>query len=968
MIRAMEMRKAASLAFHATECSQALRRAIESGPRPMRNFEVGETTYFWRVGLGSTRKPAPAYWHGPAKVVMTCPPSTIWLSYQGTLVKASPERVRRASEEEMLSLSGWIDALLDTRQELEKEPKRGFLDLTDDPLPPLEELHPDLPVEPCEPGRAPEEQSHLLPGHAGGERGDPQRVLPPADREQWQGPLPPVRSRLYGKVRVREPDEDAEMENDEPEEAAEESREISSNIAEPSNDGTENEVPSGTKREANEDERWEPMAKRSRLEYLELYYTKVASLIQSRQRKEVQIGALSKFNQECFRKAMQKEINNNISTGAYKPLTMEQSAKVRREQPEKIMESRYVTTAKPLEAIEVDAAKSDGLLLDWETSEPFKAKVRHVMKGFSEEGAELLDSTTPQVTREGVMMVTQIIASCLWRLGFLDFTQAFHSGDAIQRTLYAEQPKEGVPGMAPGQLLQLLKTCYGLTDGPFAWFSHIKRFLTEDLGYTQSIADPCIFMLHTGTGSQRRLRGIIGLATDDMIHGGDEEHQRKMSEIQKKYKLGKFQFDQGKFTGKEFQSNSDGSIFISQPNYAEGIAKIEINKQRSKQRYSFCTEDEISKLRTALGALSWLAKETRPELAGRVALLQQSMPKPRVQDLVEANLIIHDAKKFADAGIRIMPIRPEDLRIGVVSDASWGNSKNGVTIETNTEDFWEETEDKWIRHHRQSRSVLFHPGAALDGPELHSLLPRRHTVFENGEDLVDEWNNNKGIRTYGEYSWKGKTEFFKQPKGQALPHGQVNEMFLKLLNTSSQGGIITIFHDKNLETSTKPEMVTVASWKSTRLKRKTVNTLSAECQAMIAAVGQVHWFRFLFLEIMGKELSQNEWEGQLSSIPFVAVTDSRSLYDCLNKLVCTYTQTDDKRTAIDVAILKDDMQKSSGHARWIEGDNMICDPLTKKMKGNFLRAVASNGFWSLNKLGFEQQKAEYGLMLLYTSV
>ena len=161
--------------------------------------------------------------------------------------------------------------------------------------------------------------------------------------------------------------------------------------------------------------------------------------------------------------------------------------------------------------------------------------------------------------------------------------------------------------MAPGQLMQLLKTFFGLTDGPHAWFSHIKRFLTDTLGYTQSIADPCVFLLHLGTGNHRRLHGIIGLATDDMIHGGDQEHQKRMQAIQitqGKYKLGKFQFDHEKFTGKEFLSQPDGSIYVSQPNYAEGISKIELTKQRSKHRYSFCTEDEISKLRTALGALA----------------------------------------------------------------------------------------------------------------------------------------------------------------------------------------------------------------------------------------------------------------------------------------------------------------------------------------------------------------------------
>ena len=59
-----------------------------------------------------------------------------------------------------------------------------------------------------------------------------------------------------------------------------------------------------------------------------------------------------------------------------------------------------------------------------------------------------------------------------------------------------------------------------------------------------------------------------------------------------------------------------------------------------------------------------------------------------------------------------------------------------------------------------------------------------------------------------------------------------------------------MFHDARLETSPNPEMIIVANWKSTRLKRKTVNNLSAECQVMIQAVGQVHWFRFVLLEAL----------------------------------------------------------------------------------------------------------------------
>lgn len=79
--------------------------------------------------------------------------------------------------------------------------------------------------------------------------------------------------------------------------------------------------------------------------------------------------------------------------------------------------------------------------------------------------------------------------------------------------------------------------------------------------------------------------------------------------------------------------------------------------------------------------------------------------------------------------------------------------------------------------------------------------------------------------------------------------------------------------------------------------------------------------------------------------------DSKSLFDCLSKLVCTYTQVDDKRTAIDVAILKDEMHRSCGHIRWVEGTNMIADPLTKKMSSDFLRSVCNRGRWALTSLG-----------------
>ena len=79
------------------------------------------------------------------------------------------------------------------------------------------------------------------------------------------------------------------------------------------------------------------------------------------------------------------------------------------------------------------------------------------MQGYSENGSEELDSTTPQVAKDSVIFTLQILCSMGLEIGNLDFTQAFHSGDPIERELYCEQPKEGVPGAQPRRLLRLLK-------------------------------------------------------------------------------------------------------------------------------------------------------------------------------------------------------------------------------------------------------------------------------------------------------------------------------------------------------------------------------------------------------------------------------------------------------------------------------------------------------------------------------
>ena len=1040
MQRAQTMRLAAAKAFHEIECQQAMKNAIHHGRRSIKDFEVGQTVYFWRRAPGDkASKESTRYWRGPAKVVLTSPPGAVWINFRRHIVKAAPEQLRHASMEEHQSLSSWMEGLSHLRQIIEEEPKAGYIDLTKEyKEEDFEDEEEDIPLESRDSRK--EKPKYKIEGKT--ERKDVvmreeedewlwneakqtltrfhlqyrQHLFKPTDVsdcpvdynklgpqrrttmyfedgsskeivDDWHEEAQPVHKRWKGRTEFQMMIEKFAWEKGEPE--AEETTRMTSPTVSLSGTTTE-EAKIGLKRGAGEDEEnneglekrartetvedqkkeeepirglsrpfeidgedQEQIPKRQRIDWFEVMINTVMPVMKKpKGQNEIKLKQLLDEAKTKYYKAIKKEIDNNIKTGAYEILSPEASEEVRRA-GHNILQSRYVLVEKRIEEDEVPAMQEEGILLRTDEHGGFKAKARHVMKGFSEPDSEWLEAATPQVAPETVLLILQTISSSRWTPGYLDFTQAFHSGDPISRLLFAEVPPEGIPGVQERQLLKLKKHCYGLLDGPYQWYVHLQKILTQ-LGYEQSQADPCLYFLFDtpeaadrDEESERRLEGIIGVATDDLIHGGGPRHWQQMQWIQQHYKLGKFTKGDGRFVGKEINCLPDGSIKVHQRMYVqEKIKPIEIPKERRTQKYALCTPEETSSLRTALGSLAWLAKETRPDLMGRVCILQQCMPHPYVRDMLEANALSKEAMEEVETGIVLRPIPMKDIRIGSASDASCGNSPC-QELEGKSEDFWEEKDELWIRHHVQARHILFHPGAAYGGPQLHEIEEERATWID-GELFEDTWNRRNDVKRHGSSEWKGHTVFVKKKSSKKI---EIHERFLQVGRTHSQGGHIVFAYHKNLETEQTPQPISVLSWKSSRLKRRTVNTLAAEAQAMVQAVGASYWIRFLLAEIKGLKMSLQNWQKQISRTPYMTATDSRSLFDNLTRSTNVAAHIEDKRTAIDLAILKNDMNTTRGQTRWVPGSIMISDSLTKKGPSTFLRGVLRIACWTLFELG-----------------
>ena len=457
------------------------------------------------------------------------------------------------------------------------------------------------------------------------------------------------------------------------------------------------------------------------------------------------------------------------------------------------------------------------------------------------------------------------------------------------------------------------------------------------------------------------ISGIIALATDDLLHGGDEHHHAKLELLRQKYKLGKYTFGSGRFVGKDFLQQEDGSIIINQAFYVNSkVQLIPITRERKRRRFSPCTAMEVESLRALVGTLAWLSKETRCDLVGKTSLLQQAFPRPLVKDLIFANQIAKEAIDYKDLGIKLMPIPMTSLRAGVVTDASWENSrKMGMMLEGGGDDEWEETPRHWIRHHRHPRTVAFHPAAAPHGPDIHSLEPQRIINVQGADgqttSLTDEWCGPGSIKAVQEALWTGSTVFNKLPDGEVLPAERIHIGHEQLGKLFSQGGEIVILYDENLPASQSLQMVSLAAWKSYRLKRRTVNTLSSETQALVRGLGSVHWYRVLILESRGLSLSARDWQKEVSQLPFICVTDSKSLYDVVKKCINPASQCEDKRSCIDVSLVKQEIQDLGGTIRWVDGRTMLADTLTKDVRAEYLRHVLRTGFWSILEEGASLQ-------------
>ena len=301
-----------------------------------------------------------------------------------------------------------------------------------------------------------------------------------------------------------------------------------------------------------------------------------------------------------------------------------------------------------------------------EKGEVCRHKARLVARGFAQRE---FDSFHPDevfahvVDRNSLRTVLSLAASKDLKVYSFDISNAYLQAD-LKETIYMEPP----PGMTlnEGECLALDKAIHGTKNGARA-FSDVLDARLEEIGFTRSIADPCIW---------RRLKNdkewVIATYVDDCTVActDDEARDELMAEMRQR-----FEIKEGEGMPIKYllgilinQDLSKGTISLTQELAAQKLADAFLTteekqmafKVRHPMRHSKSLPKYDSKqikdsefhYLSAIGSLLYISGCTRPDIAAAVGILARHGATPGKEHVTAVKRLIQYVYNTRKLGIQ----------------------------------------------------------------------------------------------------------------------------------------------------------------------------------------------------------------------------------------------------------------------------------------------------------------------------
>ena len=383
--------------------------------------------------------------------------------------------------------------------------------------------------------------------------------------------------------------------------------------------------------------------------------------------KELPWGLIPPDERQLYKEAELKQWKEHVDFGAVRALSAEESQRVREEvSPDRILRSRFAYKDKNYAKRKCDA------------SVPPKPKARLCIAGHMDPDLGHTDMAVdaPTTGRHSILLALQLALCRSWKVSTGDIKAAFLNGVPAPRKLFFSQPRGGMPTLEPGQLIEVVKGVFGLSTSPKLWWIKLSTDILEikikdvdaELFVTQNVVDPCVFQF-VDKDSQE-IRGLLLTHVDDIMLLTEPKLMPMIqAALQQRFPVDEWISDDFEYVGCEYKCTSE-EIHITQKHYTDGrVDKVTaaLNSDGS------VSKEQIEENRTSIGSLSWLAKQTRPDLQFMVSQAQKHQNDPSPDDIKKTNKAVDLALMHSGKGITLRKMAEEDVAFVAFHDAAWGN-------------------------------------------------------------------------------------------------------------------------------------------------------------------------------------------------------------------------------------------------------------------------------------------------------
>lgn len=385
--------------------------------------------------------------------------------------------------------------------------------------------------------------------------------------------------------------------------------------------------------------------------------------------KELPWGLIPPDERQLYKEAELKQWKEHVDFGAVRALSLEESQLVRASvSPDRILRSRFAYKDKNYAKRKCDPT----------VTVPPKPKARLCIAGHMDPDLGHTDMAVdaPTTGRHSILLALQLALCRSWKISTGDIKAAFLNGVPAPRKLYFSQPRGGMPTLEPGQLIEVVKGVFGLSTSPKLWWIKLSTDIleikindaSEELYVLQNDIDPCIFQFIGKDSGQ--VRGLLLTHVDDIMLMTEPELLPIIQEaLQKRFPVDEWVSDEFEYVGSEYRCTPE-EIHMTQKHYTDGRVDRVTAPFNSDGSVS---KEQIEENRTSIGSLSWLAKQTRPDLQFMVSQAQKHQNDPTPEDIKKTNKAVDMALAHSGRGVTLRKIPEEKIAFVAFHDAAWGN-------------------------------------------------------------------------------------------------------------------------------------------------------------------------------------------------------------------------------------------------------------------------------------------------------